>query len=85
MKTRKPVRAAAMLAIAFAFKLQTIFFFPIVLLGLIHGEYKPKHALVFALAYLATTVPALIAGRSLGTRWAFMSISPSAVLRQADL
>ena len=66
MKTRKPVRAAAMLAIAFAFKLQTIFFFPIVLLGLIHGEYKPKHALVFALAYLATTVPALIAGRSLG-------------------
>lgn len=66
MKTRNPVRAAAMLAIAFAFKLQTIFFFPIVLLGLIHGEYKPKHALVFALAYLATTVPALIAGRSLG-------------------
>ncbi|MFR3405289.1 MAG: hypothetical protein ACLTV6_01465 [Christensenellales bacterium] len=60
------MRAAAMLAIAFAFKLQTIFFFPIVLLGLIHGEYKPKHALVFALAYLATTVPALIAGRSLG-------------------
>ena len=41
-------------------------FFADLLLGLIHGEYKPKHALVFALAYLATTVPALIAGRSLG-------------------
>lgn len=86
MKTRKPVRAAAMLAIAFAFKLQTIFFFPIVLLGLIHGEYKPKHALVFALAYLATTVPALIAGRSLGGRAGRLCQSVRrAVLRQADL
>ena len=40
-----------------------LFFFPIVLLGLIHGEYKPKHALVFAAAYLVTMIPALLAGR----------------------
>ena len=64
MKTKKPVGAAVMLSLAFAFKLQTIFFFPVVLLALIHGEYKPKHALVFAATYLVTMLPALIAGRS---------------------
>lgn len=64
MKTKKPTRAAVMLSLAFAFKLQTIFFFPVVLLALIHGEYKPKHALAFALAYLVTMIPALLAGRS---------------------
>lgn len=63
LKTDKPVRSAAMLAIAFAFKLQTIFFFPVVLLALIHGEYKPRHALAFFAAYLVTMIPALIAGR----------------------
>ena len=63
VKTKRPALSAAMLALAFAFKLQTIFFFPIVLLGLIHGEYKPKHALVFAAAYLVTMIPALLAGR----------------------
>ena len=64
MKTKKPVGAAVMLSLAFAFKLQTIFFFPVVLLALIHGEYKPRHALVFAATYLVTMLPALIAGRS---------------------
>ena len=63
VKTKRPALSAAMLALAFAFKLQTIFFFPIVLLGLIHGEYKPRHALVFAAAYLVTMIPALLAGR----------------------
>lgn len=63
LETGHPARSAAMLAVAFAFKLQTIFFFPVVLLGLIHGRYKPRHALVFAAAYLATMLPALAAGR----------------------
>lgn len=63
LKTDKPIGSAVMLAIAFAFKLQTIFFFPVVLLALIHGEYKPRHALAFAAAYLATMIPALAAGR----------------------
>lgn len=63
LKSGHPARSAAALAVAFAFKLQTIFFFPIVLLGLIHREYKPRHAVVFFLAYLVTMLPALIAGR----------------------
>ena len=52
------------LAIAFAFKLQTIFFFPIVLLGLIHKRFNWRHALAFFAAYVVTMIPALIAGRS---------------------
>ncbi|MBQ7785471.1 MAG: hypothetical protein IJ381_04910 [Clostridia bacterium] len=63
LETGKPVRSAAMLAISFAFKLQTIFFFPIVLLGLIHKRYKLRDAAVFAAAYLVTLLPAVMAGR----------------------
>lgn len=65
LETDRPMRSAASLAIAFAFKLQTIFFFPVVLLGLIHKRYGFKDALMFFAAYLLTLVPALIAGRSL--------------------
>ena len=67
METDRPCGAAAALAVAFAFKLQTIFFFPVVLLGLMHRKYRPRHALVFAAAYLVTLIPALLAGRSLGS------------------
>lgn len=63
LKTDKPAASAALLAFAFAFKLQTIFVFPVVLLGLIHRKYRLRHALVFAAAYLVTMLPALIAGR----------------------
>jgi len=63
LETGHPARSAAMLAVAFAFKLQTIFFFPVVLLGLLHRRYKLRHALVFAGAYLVTMLPALVAGR----------------------
>ena len=63
LETDRPGCSAASLAIAFAFKLQTIFFFPVVLLGLIHKKYTPRHAGVFFAAYLATMLPALLAGR----------------------
>ncbi|MBR5288897.1 MAG: DUF2029 domain-containing protein [Clostridia bacterium] len=65
LETNRPMRSAASLAIAFAFKLQTIFFFPVVLLGLIHKRFNWKHALTFFAAYMVTLVPALIAGRTL--------------------
>lgn len=64
LETNRPYRSAVSLAVAFAFKLQTIFFFPIVLLGLIHKRFNWKHALAFFAAYLVTMVPALLAGRS---------------------
>lgn len=66
LATDRPTGSAASLAVAFAFKLQTIFFFPIVLLGLIHRRYNVKHALVFFAAYFVTLIPALLAGRTLG-------------------
>lgn len=59
----RPALSAAALSLAFAFKLQTIFFFPVVLLALIHRRYKPRHALCFFAVYLATMLPALAAGR----------------------
>ena len=63
LATDRPMRSAAALAVAFAFKLQTIFFFPVVLLGLLHKKYRLRDALVFAAAYVATMIPALIAGK----------------------
>ena len=63
LATDRPMRSAASLAVAFAFKLQTIFFFPVVLLGLIHKKYRLRDALVFAAAYIATMIPALLAGK----------------------
>ena len=65
LKTGHPWRSAAFLSVAFAFKLQTIFVFPVVLLGLIHREYRLRHALAFFCMYFVTLIPALCAGRSL--------------------
>lgn len=64
LETDRPYRSAVSLAIAFAFKLQTIFFFPIVLLGLLHKRFNWRHALAFFAAYVVTMIPAMVAGRS---------------------
>lgn len=64
LETDRPYRSAISLAVAFAFKLQTIFFFPIVLLGLLHKRFNLKHALAFFAAYVVTMIPAMVAGRS---------------------
>ena len=63
LATDRPTRSAIALAIAFAFKLQTIFVFPVVLLGLLHKKFNGRHALAFFAAYIVTMVPALLAGR----------------------
>lgn len=63
LATDRPMRSAVFLAVAFAFKLQTIFFFPVVLLGLLHKRYRLRDALAFFAAYVVTMLPALIAGR----------------------
>ena len=63
LETDRPMRSAVFLSVSFAFKLQTIFFFPVVLLGLIHKKYHFRHAMAFFAAYIVTMIPALIAGR----------------------
>ena len=63
MLADRPILSVAMLTVAFAFKIQTIFFFPMVLFGLLHKKYKLRHALVFPVVYLLLIAPALLAGR----------------------
>lgn len=63
LSTDRPYRSAVFLSVAFAFKLQTIFFFPVVLLGLLHKKFNWRHALAFFAAYIVTMIPALLAGR----------------------
>ena len=63
----RPVGSVICMAVAFSFKLQTIFFFPMALFGLLHRKYRPRHALVFPLTYLCTLIPALALGRSLSS------------------
>jgi len=63
LATDRPMRSAMALAVAFAFKLQAIFFFPVVLLGLLNRKFDWRHALAFFAAYIATMIPALLAGR----------------------
>lgn len=64
LATDRPTRSAICLSIAFAFKLQTIFVFPVVLLGLLHKKFNWRHALAFFAAYIVTMLPAMAAGRS---------------------
>jgi len=64
LATDRPTRSAIALAIAFAFKLQTIFVFPVVLLGLLHKKFNWRHALAFFAAYIVTMIPAMLAGRT---------------------
>ena len=63
LATDRPTRSAIALSIAFSFKLQTIFVFPVVLLGLLHKRFNWRHALAFFAAYIVTMIPALLAGR----------------------
>ena len=63
LETDRPMRSALFLSVAFAFKLQTIFFFPVVLFGLLHKKFNWRHALAFFAMYVVTMIPALVAGR----------------------
>ncbi len=65
MLVDRPVWSVALLTVAFSFKIQTVFFFPMVLFGLLHGKYKLRHAWVFPAVYLLLLLPALLAGRGL--------------------
>ena len=64
LETDRPMRSAIFLSISFAFKLQTIFFFPVVLFGLLHKKFDWRHAAAFFAAYVVTLIPAMMAGRS---------------------
>lgn len=62
---RKPAASVLVLAIAFSFKLQTIFLVPLWCILWYSGRVKFRHLLLFPLGYVATALPAMAAGRSL--------------------
>lgn len=61
----RPNLSVAMAALAFAFKLQAIFFLPIYVVLLMAKKVKVRHALVFPAVTAAVTLPALMAGMPL--------------------
>jgi hypothetical protein len=63
--TRRPWLATLFFGIAFAFKLQAIFFLPVLVLVLVLNRLKLRTLLAAPVAFLAMLVPALIAGRGL--------------------
>ncbi len=63
--TRRPWPAALLFGLAFAFKLQAIFFLPVLVLVLLVNRLPLRSLLAAPAAFLAALVPALVAGRSL--------------------
>lgn len=61
----RPVLSMCMMACSFAFKLQSIFLLPIILVLWIGKRYSWKHLLVFPLAYFLLILPAVLLGRPL--------------------
>jgi len=62
--TDKSIRAYIFLGLAFSIKLQTIFIAPMLIVFLFTKKINIKHIWVLPVTFLATLVPALIAGRS---------------------
>lgn len=58
--------ACLLLALAFSFKLQTVFFFPLFLLLVLKKQVRLRDLWVLPAGFFATLLPALLAGRSLG-------------------
>ncbi|MEG2118779.1 MAG: conjugal transfer protein TraL [Pseudoflavonifractor sp.] len=63
----RPKASVVLLALAFSFKLQTIFLLPLWCILWYTKRVKFTHLLLFPAAFFAVTVPALLAGRPLGT------------------
>lgn len=62
----RPKASAALLGIAFSFKLQTVFILPLWAVLWMAGRTRFRDLLCFPLAYAATCVPALLLGKPLG-------------------
>ncbi len=73
---RRPWLAAAFFGIAFAFKLQAIFFLPVLVVVMIVNRHRLRALLAAPLAFLICLTPALIAGRSLLSQ---LSVYPSQI------
>ena len=59
----KGVGSMIMLAASLAFKLQAVFIMPVFFVFLLAGKIKPKHIIVFPIAYAVILLPPVICGR----------------------
>lgn len=64
--TKRPNLSMLFLAVAFSFKLQTIFIIPMAAVFLAAGKINWKSLIMFPLGFFLMLVPALIAGKPLG-------------------
>ena len=62
----RPKTSVLLLALAFSFKLQTIFVIPLWCVFWFTGRVKFRHLLLFPAGYAVTIVPALLLGKPLG-------------------
>ncbi|GCE10711.1 glycosyltransferase 87 family protein [Tengunoibacter tsumagoiensis] len=62
---RRPIRAGLWLGMAIAFKLQAIFFFPLLLVLFCRRQLSWKTLVVMPVIYFVSLIPALLAGRGL--------------------
>ncbi len=69
----RPVVAVCMAGLAFAFKLQVIFFLPLLLVFLITKRLKWRHLLAFPAVYLVVGLPALCLGRPFASLFSIYS------------
>jgi len=65
LKNRMPL-SLAMLAIAFSFKLQTVFIMPLWAVFLFTGRLKARWLWVFPAAFMAAVLPAMLLGKPFG-------------------
>ncbi|HLG77671.1 MAG TPA: glycosyltransferase 87 family protein, partial [Ktedonobacteraceae bacterium] len=63
----RPLWACVFFGLAFAFKLQAIFFAPILLILLLRNKLPLHHLLLIPAIFLIMLMPALIAGRDMGS------------------
>ncbi|WMJ23017.1 hypothetical protein RBG61_13665 [Paludicola sp. MB14-C6] len=61
----KPLSSMVYFAIAFTFKLQAVFFAPLLLLLWLKGKFKFKHFFIIPLVYFISVIPAFLMGRPL--------------------
>ena len=61
----RPIQSCIFFGIAFSFKLQAIFFLPILIVFIIKRKLKVWHLLFMPLVYLVSTLPAVLAGRNI--------------------
>ena len=61
----KPKLVFLMFGLAFSFKLQSLYFFPVIIIYLVKHRDFVKYLLLIPITYICTTIPALLVGNNL--------------------